>query len=208
MYVIFFYNSSNHRTLNQNNMTIALKLETYYVISCNSILYLILCKFVVNIVTVPLLSLFRYVIVSVNFHGLAVRLSNMQKVSNMTRDGSMSRKERIFLWGKEKISELGQKREEKKVKKDGKEERARRRARAHSFSAVQFQGSSRRPFIPPGVRRWVARATLEMCKSNSLTQRFIRPSVRSRIHAFTRAYVRQTREHTLRAFTIACFTDV
>jgi len=66
-------NSPNHRTLNRNNGTIPLKFETYYVTSCNSILYLILCKFVVvNIVTVPLLPSLRYVIVSVSFHGLMV----------------------------------------------------------------------------------------------------------------------------------------
>lgn len=49
--LMYSSNSPNHRTLNRNNGTIPLKFKTYYITSCNLILYLILCKFVVvNIV--------------------------------------------------------------------------------------------------------------------------------------------------------------
>lgn len=77
---------------------------------------------------------------------------------------------------------------------DTQKAKERGRARGHSFPPFQFQGSSKAPvYISQWYLRMVVRAALEMCKSNSLTQRFIRPSVCSRVHALTRAHAEERR---------------
>lgn len=119
--------------------------------------------------------------VSSSRHGQFLQLlGNMWKASDMSRDVSLSKVNvKPSLGGNErKWTRKKQKREE-----GG-------RARGHSFPAFQFQGSSKAPVY---ISQWYLRAALEMCKSNSLTQRFIRPSVCSRVHALTRAHAEERR---------------